>query len=136
MNQYLISIRINSNKIVDKTGFNWPHSYRYSDVCLDANVYKLAAKYDLPALKAEALSEFKHYARDSLLYKPQVYLEAVKAVYKESDEDDRGLRDIVVDEICACFKSIKSEALRELLDEVPELERELLLRLHDTARGK
>lgn len=62
-----------------------------------AKVYALAEKYLIHGLKAVALRQFKAVAASIFRLDLDDFLEAASEVYTSTVEDDRGLRDIVVE---------------------------------------
>ncbi|KAK4107255.1 hypothetical protein N656DRAFT_785464 [Canariomyces notabilis] len=83
-------------------------------VVTHAKVYALAEKYLIRGLKAVALRRFKASAAHSWLGIND-FLQAVHEVYTSTIEDDRGLRDIVVETLYKHSEWLDREEMRDVL---------------------
>lgn len=79
-----------------------------------AKVYALAEKYLIRGLKAVALRRFKALAAHSWLGIND-FLQAIHEVYTSTIEDDRGLRDIVVETLREHSEWLDREEMRDVL---------------------
>ncbi|KAK3946535.1 hypothetical protein QBC32DRAFT_225916, partial [Pseudoneurospora amorphoporcata] len=84
-----------------------------------AKIYALAEKYLIRGLKALALRQFKAAATVSLDIDD--FLGAALVVYKSTIEDDRGLRDVVVETLSKHSEWLDEEKVRDVLKELGAL---------------
>jgi hypothetical protein len=90
-----------------------------------AKVYALAEKYLIHGLKAVALRRFKALA--ATLLGINHFLPATLEVYTSTAEDDRGLRDIVVETFCKHSKQLDKEEVRDVLKGLGTLTYDLVI---------
>jgi hypothetical protein len=78
-----------------------------------AKVYSLAEKYLIHGLKAVALRQFRAATARS----PDIddFLPAMEEVYTSTIEDDRGLRDVVVETLCKHSEWLDEEDVRDVV---------------------
>jgi speckle-type POZ protein len=74
--------------------FNYTNTYGTSSMIYDAQVYQIAEKYDIPALKAYSKEKFAT-AIDAGWSMDDFPL-AISVVYDSTPAEDRGLRDLAV----------------------------------------
>lgn len=75
--------------------FNYTNTYGTSSMIYDAQVYQIADKYDIPALKAYSNEKFAT-AIDAGWSMDDFPL-AISVVYDSTPAEDRGLRDLAVE---------------------------------------
>jgi hypothetical protein len=78
-----------------------------------AKIYALAEQYLISGLKAVALRQFKAAATVSL--DMDDFLGAAVVVYESTIEDDRGLRDVVVETLCGHSEWLDEEKVRDVV---------------------
>jgi hypothetical protein len=78
-----------------------------------AKIYALAEQYLISGLKAVALRQFKAAATVSL--DMDDFLGAAVVVYESTIEDDRGLRDVVVETLCKHSEWLDEEKVRDVV---------------------
>jgi hypothetical protein len=98
-----------------------------------AKVYALAQKYLIRGLKGVALRKFKT-AVGSTSPDDCDLIQAIQEVYTSTGEDDRGLRDIIVEKICHCSAWLDREDVQGALKGLGALTYDIVLRLHQNGR--
>ena len=78
-----------------------------------AKVYALAEKYMIRGLKAVALRQFK--AAAAVSEDIDDFFGAALVVYESTIENDRGLRDVVVETLCKHSKWLDEEKVRDVV---------------------
>ena len=92
---------------------------------LHARVYALAELYDIPALKATALEKFNRTIQDH--FRPNRFLDGVEEAYASTIQEDRGLRDIIVQFFYKHPDLLKQERVTDILQEVHPLTFDLFM---------
>ncbi|KAH6628428.1 hypothetical protein F5144DRAFT_536893 [Chaetomium tenue] len=95
-----------------------------------ARVYALAEKYLIHGLKAVALRQFKAVIASS--FNMIDFLQAMEEVYMSTVEDDRGLRDVVVEAICKHPAWLDKEDVREVLGRLGSLTYDIVIHLRES----
>ncbi|KAK3338098.1 hypothetical protein B0H65DRAFT_312489 [Neurospora tetraspora] len=90
-----------------------------------AKIYALAEKYLISGLKAVALRQFKAAATVSLDIDD--FLGAALVVYESTIEDDRGLRDVVVETLCKHSEWLDEEKVRDVVKELGALTYDMVI---------
>ncbi|KAF9776116.1 hypothetical protein IL306_005749, partial [Fusarium sp. DS 682] len=75
--------------------FDYTNTYGTSTMVFDAQMYQIADKYDIPALKAESKNKFDLAVTTG--WSMDDFPITVTVVYQSTPAEDRGLRDIVVE---------------------------------------
>jgi speckle-type POZ protein len=75
--------------------FNYNNMVSTSTMIFDAQVYQIADKYDVQALKAHAKSKFSKAIETG--WSLDEFPLAIETVYQSTPLDDRGLRDLAVE---------------------------------------
>ncbi|KAK7425167.1 hypothetical protein QQX98_000082 [Neonectria punicea] len=88
-------------------------------LCLHAKVYALAEKYQISGLKEMAHRSFSFLIPRTI--SPHNFAEASEIVYTTTIDADRGLRDLVVDNLYSKAHFLDDEALKKLLKRLPDL---------------
>ncbi|KAK4194182.1 hypothetical protein QBC40DRAFT_311651 [Triangularia verruculosa] len=113
----------------DETNVNEP----IGEVLLThAKVYALAEKYLIRGLKAVALRQFKAAATVSLNIND--FLLAMLEVYTTTIEDDRGLRDIVVETLYKHSQWLDKEEVRDVVKGLGALTYDLVIYMRQHGR--
>jgi hypothetical protein len=107
------------------------YSFDYSNVCgtssmvYDAQVYQIADKYDIPALKAHSVHKFGIAITTG--WSMDDFPLAVSVVYGSTPSGDRGLRDLVVGTSCTNIdKLLQHDSFVKLLKETPDFAADLI----------
>lgn len=92
-----------------------------------AKVYALAEKYLIHGLKAVALRQFKAAAACS----PDItdFLPAMEEVYTSTMEDDRGLRDVIVETLCKHSRWLDKEDVQDVVQRLGALTYDVVIHL-------
>ncbi|KAK3947616.1 hypothetical protein QBC32DRAFT_80508 [Pseudoneurospora amorphoporcata] len=90
-----------------------------------AKIYALAEKYLISGLKAVALRQFKAAATVSLDIDD--FLGAALVVYESTIEDDRGLRDVVVETLYKNSEWLDEEKVRDVVKELGALTYDMVI---------
>lgn len=100
-----------------------------------ARVYSLAEKYLIQGLKTVALQKFKSTLADSVDIGD--YLEAAQEVYTSTIEDDRGLRDPIIETLYRNQDWLDREDVRAVIKGLGSLTYDLVIytRQRDNIRG-
>jgi hypothetical protein len=88
-------------------------------------VYVLAEFYNVPTLKELALEKFNRVTQDNSY--PDRFLDGVEEAYKSTMEQDRGLRDAIVNFFYAHQDLMDEERVQEILQKTNSLTYELLM---------
>jgi len=96
-----------------------------SNLTIHAKVYALAEKYGIPTLKAVALDKFKYEA--GYFWLAHDFLHAAEEVYTSTVEQDRGLRDIVVETIHQHPTMLNSKATQDVIKNNQDLNFDMLM---------
>lgn len=94
-----------------------------------ARVYALAEKYLIHGLKAVALRQFKTATASSVDITD--FLQAMEEVYMSTVEDDRGLRDVVVEAICKHPDWLDKEEVRDVLGKLGSLTYDMVIYMRE-----
>ncbi|KAH7625221.1 hypothetical protein SMAC4_12941 [Sordaria macrospora] len=97
-----------------------------------AKIYALAEKYLVRGLKAVALRKFKAAATVSLDIDD--FLGAALVVYESTIEDDRGLRDVVVETFYKHSKWLDKEKVRDVVKELGALTYDMVIYMRQKRR--
>ncbi|KAK3693262.1 hypothetical protein B0T22DRAFT_369871 [Podospora appendiculata] len=97
-----------------------------------AKVYALAEKYMIRGLKAVALRQFKAAATVSLDIND--FLQATWEVYTSTIDDDRGLRDVVVETLYKNSQWLDKEEVRDVVKGLGALTYDLITYLRQHGR--
>ncbi|KAK3682379.1 hypothetical protein B0T22DRAFT_501790 [Podospora appendiculata] len=95
-------------------------------------VYALAEKYMICGLKAVALRQFKAAATVSLDIND--FLQATWEVYTSTIDDDRGLRDVVVETLYKNSQWLDKEEVRDVVKGLGALTYDLIIYLRQHGR--
>ncbi|KPM39352.1 hypothetical protein AK830_g7204 [Neonectria ditissima] len=105
--------------------FDYTNVYSTSTMVYDAQVYQIADKYDVPALKAHAQKKFGLAITTS--WSMDDFPLAITVVYESTPSADRGLRDLVVE---ISRKNIDQlvgrDSFSELLRKTPDFAADLI----------
>ncbi|EGZ70092.1 hypothetical protein NEUTE2DRAFT_68748, partial [Neurospora tetrasperma FGSC 2509] len=97
-----------------------------------AKIYALAEKYLISGLKAVALRQFKAAATVSLDIDD--FLGAALVVYESTIEDDRGLRDVVVETLYEHSEWLDEEKVRDVVKELGALTYDMVIYMRQKHR--
>lgn len=97
-----------------------------------AKVYALAEKYLIRGLKAVALRQFKAAATASLDIND--FLQAAWEVYTSTIDDDRGLRDVVVETLYKHSQWLDKEEVRDMVKRLGALTYDLVIYMRGHGR--
>ncbi|KAF4333628.1 n-carbamoyl-l-amino acid hydrolase [Fusarium beomiforme] len=75
--------------------FDYSNTYGTSSMVFDAQMYQIADKYDIPALKSESKNKFESAVATG--WSMDDFPIAITVVYESTPPEDRGLRDTVVE---------------------------------------
>lgn len=92
-------------------------------------VYALAEFYEVPALKELALEKFNKVIQDSS--RLGRLLDGVEEAYESTIEEDRGLRDAVVDFFYNHSDLVDEKQVRETIQKTKSLSYDLFIRWHE-----
>lgn len=95
---------------------------------LHARVYALAELYDIPALKVTALEKFNGTIQD--YFHLDRFLDGVEEAYASTIQEDRGLRDIIVQFFYTHPDLLKQERVTNILQEIHPLTYDLFKYWH------
>lgn len=116
------------------------YSFDYSNICgtstmvFDAQMYQIADKYDIPALKAQCKNKFN--AAVATGWSMDDFPLAITVVYESTPPEDRGLRDLVVQTARENIdKLLVYDGFCKLLRETPEFSADLILVLRAKSSG-
>jgi hypothetical protein len=88
-------------------------------------VYALAEFYDVPALKELALEKFNRVIQDNS--QPDRFLEGVEEAYESTIQEDRRLRDAIVNFFYTHSDLVNEERVQEILQKTNSLTYDLLM---------
>lgn len=88
-------------------------------------VYALAEFYNVPALKELALEKFNGVIRDNS--HPDRFLDGVEEAYESTIQEDRGLRDAIVNFFYTHSDLLNEERVQEILQKTNSLTYDLLM---------
>jgi hypothetical protein len=91
-----------------------------------AEMYSLADKYNIRGMKAFAQEHFQIRAKGSCRVKE--FPTAIWTVYKTTVDEDRGLRDVVVDVISMNMDLLDRPEIKEAVKDIANLAFELLIK--------
>jgi hypothetical protein len=97
-----------------------------------AKVYALAEKYLIRGLKAVALRKFK--AAAAVCSDVDDFLQATLEVYTSTIEDERGLRDVVVETLFKNSEWLDKEKVRAVIKELGALTYDLVIYMRQHRR--
>jgi hypothetical protein len=97
-----------------------------SNLSLHAMVYALAEKYHIPGLKSVALEKFRKEA--DIWWESPCFLRAAEVVYSSTMDQDRPMRDIVIDTFVQHLDLLDTEAAQNTV-RTPGLSYDLVMRL-------
>ena len=98
-----------------------------------AKVYALAEKYLIRGLKAVALRKFK--AAAAVCLDVDDFLQATLEVYTSTIEDERGLRDVVVETLFKNSEWLDQEKVRAVIKELGALTYDLVIYMRQHRRS-
>lgn len=99
-----------------------------NDLIAHAKIYALAEKYLAPGLKAVALEHFE--AAATTCFDMTKFLEATREVYASTHDNDRGLRDVIIEKFSKKPKWLAEEEVRDVLKEMGALTYNLVIYMH------
>jgi len=91
-----------------------------------AEMYSLADKYNIRGMKAFAQDHFQNRAKGNCRVKE--FPTAIRTVYKTTVDEDRGLRDVVVDMFSMNMDLLDWPEIKEAVKDTAELAFELLMK--------
>lgn len=111
-----------------------PDEIKVSD-CVDdchpvfhVRVYALAEKYGIPALKKLALDKFQKSMQQGI--SPDQFMDSAEEAYTSTVQQDRGLRDAIIDHFHAHPELLDDEFVKETIQRMDSLTYDLLMRWH------
>jgi speckle-type POZ protein len=105
--------------------FNYINSCGTSPMIYDAQVYQIADKYDIQALKTHAKDRFS--AALTASWAMDDFPLAVSLVYSSTPCTDRGLRDLTVETSCRNIdKLLQNDGFHNILRETPNFAADLV----------
>jgi hypothetical protein len=115
-------------------GFDYTKAVDLPLMVFTAQVYALADKYDIPALKILATTKFEALATDS--WNTTDFPHSIKVMYESTPSDDRGLRDVALrlaaENSHALFED--NEEFHAMIGEVAEFGKDLAHALSDCVK--
>ena len=91
---------------------------------LHAEMFSLGDKYDCAVLKESALAKFKEHTNSNNVQDLLGFIASIPIVYSSTSDSERGLRDVVVDEIKGAPNLFLAEGVKakfqKVVSEVPE----------------
>jgi glycyl-tRNA synthetase beta subunit len=91
-------------------------------------VYALAEFYDVPALKELALEKFNRVIQDNS--QPDRFLDGVEEAYESTIQEDRRLRDAIVNFFYTHSDMVNGERVQEILQKIHSLTYDLFIYWH------
>ncbi|RYP39208.1 hypothetical protein DL767_002316 [Monosporascus sp. MG133] len=111
--------------------FDYNNTHGASTMIFNAQVYSVADKYIIPALKAEAREKFG--TAISTGWAMDDFPSAIAEVYNSTPESDRGLRDLTVEIARTNINPLReNELFRDVLREIPSFAAEMVISISDT----
>jgi len=105
--------------------FDYSNIYGTSTMVFDAQMYQIADKYDIPALKAESKNKFNVAVTTG--WSMDDFPLAITVVYESTPPEDRGLRDLVVETARKSIdKLLGSDGFCELIRKTPDFAADLI----------
>jgi hypothetical protein len=101
-------------------------SLEKSGLVFHAEMYSLADKYNIRGMKIFAQDHFQNCAKGNCRVKE--FPTAIRTVYKTTVDEDRGLRDVVVDIISINMDLLDQPEIKEAVKDTANLAFELLMK--------
>ena len=98
-----------------------------------AKMYSLADKYNIRGMKTFAKDHFQIRAKGSC--RVEEFPTAIRTVYKTTVDEDRGLRDVVVDVISMNVDLLDRPEIKEVVKDTANLAFELLMKSRNPKTG-
>ncbi|GKU09497.1 unnamed protein product, partial [Fusarium langsethiae] len=105
--------------------FDYSNIYGTSTMVFDAQMYQIADKYDIPALKAQSKNKFDVAVTTG--WSMDDFPLAITVVYESTPPEDRGLRDLVVETARKNIdKLLGRDGFCELIRKTPDFAADLI----------
>lgn len=115
--------------------FDYSNTCGISSMVYDAQVYQIADKHNIPALKAHSMSKFS--ASITTGWSMDDFSLAISVVYDSTPSGDRGLRDLAVKTSCNNIDILlQNNSFRNLLRQGPDFAADLIPLLCDRRSTK
>ncbi|KAH6952241.1 BTB/POZ protein [Fusarium avenaceum] len=105
--------------------FDYSNIYGTSTMAFDAQMYQIADKYDIPALKAQSKNKFEVAVTTG--WSMDAFPLTITVVYESTPPEDRGLRDLVVETARENIDELlRHDGFCELIRKTPDFAADLI----------